>query len=198
MKRNFRQMMFGMLAALACVLLSGCIVGDYHIFDAYADENGEQHFMGFGEKGPRGGEEDTKDDHSVEEVVDMQENENDYDPESIVGTTLKRGWTSTDSSILRGKNVSVKENSILFLVDLQQEKEIVISCDLVLDEGEYQLVYTGPDGTERILQESKEVRSEEKILFAQGQNKISVLSNNAVFKEIDISITGILSSDFDR
>lgn len=67
---------------------------------------------------------------------------------------------------------------------------------LYLDEGEYQLAYVSPDGTEQILQDSKAIQSEEMILLTQGQNEISILSNNAVFKEIDISITGIQVSDF--
>ena len=58
------------------------------------------------------------------------------------------------------------------------------------------LVYVNPDGTEQILQNGKVTHSEEKSLFTQGQNEISILSNNVVFKEIDISITGIQASDF--
>lgn len=55
MKRFCRQMFFGILVVLACGLLSGCTVGKYHIFDTVADENGEEHFMIFGETGPSGG-----------------------------------------------------------------------------------------------------------------------------------------------
>ncbi|MEY8522132.1 hypothetical protein AALA90_03805 [Lachnospiraceae bacterium 38-10] len=87
--------------------------------------------------------------------------------------------------------MSVKEDSTLFSINLEQEKEVVIHYDIVLDEGEYQLVYISPDGTEQILHDGKIIQSEEKILFTQGQNEISILSNNAVFKEIDISIIGI-------
>ena len=92
--------------------------------------------------------------------------------------------------------MSVKEDSALFSINLGQEKEVIIHYDIVLDEGEYQLVYISPDGTEQILQDSKVIQSEEKILFTQGQNEISILSNNAVFNEIDISIIGIQVSDF--
>lgn len=197
MKKVFRQILTGILGVLLCALLSGCTIGEYHAFDTYEDEDGEQHFMGFGEIGPSGGEDGVKDgDTAAVESDDGRENENNYNPESIVGTTLKRGWTSNDYSILRGKNVSVKENSPLFSIDLKQEKEVIISCDVVLDEGNYQLVYIGPDGTERILQDGKEIRSEEKLLFPQGKSEISILSNNVVFKEIDISIAGIQASDF--
>ena len=130
----------------------------------------------------------------TDEINDIQEN--NYNPESIVGTQLKRGWSSSDNSILKGKDVSVKEDSALFSINLGQEKEVIIHYDIVLDEGEYQLVYISPDGTEQILQDSKVIQSEEKILFTQGQNEISILSNNAVFNEIDISIIGIQVSDF--
>ena len=130
----------------------------------------------------------------TDEINDIQEN--NYNPESIVGTQLKRGWSSSDNSILKGKDVSVKEDSALFSINLGQEKEVIIHYDIVLDEGEYQLIYISPDGTEQILQDSKVIQSEEKILFTQGQNEISILSNNAVFNEIDISIIGIQVSDF--
>ena len=91
----------------------------------------------------------------------------------------------------------VKEDSVLFAIDLEQEKEITVSYDIVLDEGEYQLVYISPNGTEQIMQDSQTIRSEEKILFTEGKNEIAVLSNHAEFKDIDISVTGIEVSDFD-
>lgn len=168
----------------------------WHVFDTYVDENGEQRFMGFGKTGPSGVVKEIGNENSTEEANDVQENENNYNPESIVGTSLKSGWTSSDNSILKGRNVSVKEDSILFSINLGQEKEVIISYDIVLDEGEYQLVYVSPDGTEQILQDGKVIQSEEKILFTQGQNEIFILSNNAIFKEIEISITGIQVSDF--
>lgn len=192
-----QQIVISILGILICASLSGCTIGRCHVFDFYADENGEQRFMLFGETGPSGGEKSTENENSAEEVDDVQENEINYNPESIVGTSLKRGWTSSDNSILKGRDVSVKEDSILFSINLEQEKEVAISYDIVLDKGEYQLVYVGPDGTEQILQDSKVIQSEEKILFAQGKNEISILSNNAVYKEIDISITGIQASDFE-
>ena len=111
MKRIFRQMMFGMLAALACVLLSGCTVGDHHIFDAYVDEDGERHFMGFGEMGPRGGEETGEEENPAKQADDLQENETSGDPESITGTMLKKGWTSSDPSILKGKMYLLKRTA---------------------------------------------------------------------------------------
>lgn len=196
MKRVSQQIIFSILSVLICVSLSGCTEGGYHVFDAYEDEYGEQHFMVFGKTGPSGGEESTENENLTEEVEAIQENENNYDSESIVGTSLKKGWTSSDHSILKGRNVSVKEDSILFSINLEQEKEVIISYDIVLDEGKYQLVCVGPDGTEQILQDGKAIQSEEKILFTHGQNEISILSDNAVFKEIDISITGIQVSDF--
>ncbi len=207
MKGIFQKVIYGVLSVLVCVSLSGCTIGGYHVADNYVDENGEQRFMGFGETGPSGGEESIKSENSTDEIDDVQENENltdeindiqenNYNPESIVGTKLKRGWSSSDNSILKGKDVSVKEDSALFSINLGQEKEVIIRYDIVLDEGEYQLVYISPDGTEQILQDSKVIQSEEKILFTQGQNEITILSNNAVFNEIDISIIGIQVSDF--
>ena len=202
MKGFFQKVKYAILCVLICASLSGCTIGGYHVADVYTDENSEQRFMGFGETGPSGGEESIKSENSPDEIDDVQENENltdeindiqenNYNPEGIVGTELKRGWTSSDNSILKGKDVSVKEDSTLFSINLGQEKEVVIHYDIVLDEGEYQLVYISPDGTEQILQDGKIIQSEEKILFTQGQNEISILSNNAVFKEIDISIIGI-------
>lgn len=196
MKRAHQQVVFGIFVVLICVLLSGCTIGKYHLLDTHVDENGEQYFMGFGETGPSGGEGTGKNENFVKETDSLQENETSDDQENIVGTLLKRGWTSSDHSILKGKNVSVKGDSILFSIDLRQEKEVVISCDIVLDEGEYQLVYISPDGTEKILQDGETIRAEETLLFTQGKNEISVLSNHAVFQEIDISITGIEISDF--
>lgn len=196
MKRVCRQMAAGILSVLICILLSGCTVGEYHILDTYTDENGEQHFMGFGRTGPSGGEEAEKDKNPIQEVDPPREKGIHDDPESIVGASLKRGWTSSDHSILKGKNVSVREDSILFSVNLKQEKEVIISYDIVLDKGEYQFVYVDPEGIARTLQKDEKIRSEEKLIFARGQNDIFILSNNAVFKEIDIAITGIETFDF--
>lgn len=208
-KGIYKKVIYGILSVLVCVSLSGCTIGGYHVADNYVDENGEQRFMGFGKTGPSGGEESIENENSTEvvddvqenensteEVYDVLENENNYNPESIVGTSLKRGWTSSDNSILKGSNVSVREDCNLFSINLGQEKEVAISCNIVLDEGEYQLVYVSPDGIERILQDGKAIQSEEKILFTEGKNEITILSNNAVFKKIDISITGIQVSDF--
>jgi len=206
MKRIFHKVICGFLYVLLCVSLSGCAIGEYSVFDFYLDENGNQRFMLFGKHGANGDEEEIENKRS--EIVDnIQESENsenvgndiqdnDYSVNSIIGTSLKRGWTSSDNSILKGRDVAVKEDSILFSINLGQEKEITISYDILLDDGEYQLVYVGPDGTEQILQDSKIIQSEEKILFTQGQNEIAILSINAVFKDIDITITGIEVSDF--
>lgn len=207
MKGIFQKVKYAILCVLICVSLSGCTIGGYHVADAYVGENGEQRFMGFGETGPSGGEESIKSENSPDEIDDAQENENlsdemndiqenNYNPESIVGTEIKRGWTSSDNSILKGKDVSVREDSALFSINLRQEKEVIIHYDIELDEGGYQLIYIRPDGTEQILQNDKTIQSDEKILFTQGQNEISILSNNAVFKKIDISIIGIQVSDF--
>lgn len=198
MKRTDWRLTVGILVAMICVLLSGCTVGRYHIVDAYTDEAGERHFMGFGEIGPRGGKEAKKDENPIKEAAPPKENENSNDPESIVGTRLKRGWTSDDHSILKGENVSVREDSILFSVELKQEKEVVISCDIVPEKGEYQLVYVDPEGIERVLQNKEIFQSEEKLLFTQGRNDIFILSDGAVFKEIDIVIMGIEASDFEQ
>lgn len=206
MKRIFHKVICGFLYVLLCVSLSGCAIGEYSVFDFYLDENGNQRFMLFGKHGANGDEEEIENKRS--EIVDnIQESENsenvgndiqdnDDSVNSIIGTSLKRGWTSSDNSILKGRDVAVKEDSILFSINLGQEKEITISYDILLDDGEYQLVYVGPDGTEQILQDGKIIQSEEKILFTQGQNEIAILSNNAVFKDIDITITGIEVSDF--
>ena len=113
-KRVCQQIIFSILGILICISLSGCAVGGYHVFGTYVDENGKHHFMGFGKTGPSGSEESIENENSIEEVDDVQENENNYNPESVVGTSLKRGWTSSDHSILKGRDVSIKEDSILF------------------------------------------------------------------------------------
>ena len=48
--------------------------------------------MGFGKTGPSGVEKSTEKENSTEEVDVVQINENN--PETIVGSSLKRGWTS--------------------------------------------------------------------------------------------------------
>ncbi len=161
MKGIYQKVIYGILSVSVCVSLSGCTIGGYHVADVYVDENGEQRFMLFGRTGPSGGEESIKSENSTDEINAIEEN--NYNSESIVGTELKRGWTSSDNSILKGKDVSVKEDSALFSINLEQEKEVIIHYGIELDEGEYQLVYISPDGTEQILQDSKVIHSEEKI-----------------------------------
>ena len=178
LKKVCQQLVVSILGFFICVSLSGCAIAGYHVVDAYVDENGEQHFMAFGKIGPGGDEERIENENSEEEVDNVQQDENNYNSESIVGVSLKKGWTSSDHSILKGRNVSVKEDSILFAINLGQEKDVIISYDIVLDAGEYQLVYVGPDGTEQILQDDKAIQSAENMLFAPGKNEISILSNN--------------------
>lgn len=161
--------------------------------------------MLIGNRGPSGNieeteldslDEETGNEDSIEKTNDMQES-HDHSGD-IVGTSLKKGWTSTDNSILKGKNVSVKEDSVLFSINLKQDKEITISYDIVLDEGEYSLVYISADSEEQVLlQDDKMIHIEEEILLTQGKNQITMLSDNAVFKKINISITGIEVSDFE-
>lgn len=94
--------------------------------------------------------------------------------------------------------MSVKKDSILFSIDLKEDKEVTISYDIILDDGEYSLVYVNQDNTKQVLlQDDKIIKSEEKLLLKQGKNEITILSGNAVFKKIDISITGIEVSDFE-
>lgn len=193
---------------LFCILIStslvGCTIGEYKVFDFYVDDNGNLKFMLIGQRGPSGNIEETEQETLDEEMEneDLVEKSNDMqesdDLGNIVGTSLKKGWTSTDNSILKGKNVSVKEDSVLFSINLNQDKEITISYDILLDEGEYSLVYSSPDNEEQVLlQDDKTIHIEEKILFTQGQNQITMLSDNAVFKKINITITGIEVSDFE-
>ncbi len=199
-KRRYSKIVCGIFCVAVCFTLSGCVIGEYAVFESYLDENGDEHFMLFGQRGENGnnGNKEESEHKDVEENHTIQESESvkSVESDSIVGTSLKRGWTSSDHSILKGRNVSIKEDSILFSIDLAQEKEITISYDMVVNDGEYQLVYIGPDGTAQILQDDKKIQSEEKILFTKGQNQIAILSNTAVFKKIDITITGIEVSDF--
>ena len=199
-KRRYSKIVCGIFCVAVCFTLSGCVIGEYAVFESYLDENGDEHFMLFGQRGENGnnGNKEESEHKDVEENHTIQESESvkSVESDSIVGTSLKRGWTSSYHSILKGRNVSIKEDSILFSIDLAQEKEITISYDMVVNDGEYQLVYIGPDGTAQILQDDKKIQSEEKILFTKGQNQIAILSNTAVFKKIDITITGIEVSDF--
>lgn len=200
--KKLSSMLFCILISLSLV---GCTIGEYKVFDFYVDDNGNREFMLIGERGPSGNIEETEQEmldeemekeDFVEETNDMPES--DEDLENIVGTSLKKGQTSTDNSILKGNNVSVKEDSVLFSICLKQDKEITISYDIILDEGEYSLVYISPNSEEQVLlQDGKVIRIEEKILFTQGENQITMLSDNAVFKKINISITGIEVSDFE-
>lgn len=214
MKGIYQKAICGIVSVLVCVSLSGCTIGEYDVCHFYTDENGHQHFMMLGKHEASGSEEieneppenagDSlpaiepievwQESETPENIDDIQEN--DYDSNSIVGTSLKRGWTSSDNSILKGKNVSVKEDSTLFAIDLKQDKEVTISYDIALNDGEYQLVYIDSDGTEQILQDGKTIQSEEQILFTEGENTIAILSNNAIFEKIDIQIMGIEVSDF--
>lgn len=202
MNRNY--IFFLCILFLFCTLIAGCTVGEYKVADVYLDENGDQHFMGLGKTGPSGEENEnsSKEVHNVKEneeliekVSDMQAN--DLNSENIIGTSLKRGWTSSDHSILKGKNVSVKEDCTLFSIYLDQDKEVRITYDIMLDNGEYQLIYISPDNTEQVLQDGQIIQTEDKVMFTQGENKITILSNNAIFKEINIQITGIETSDFE-
>lgn len=194
---------------LFCILIStslaGCTIGEYNVFDFYVDDNGNRRFTFIGQRGPSGHIEETEqeilvqemeNEDLVEETNGMQESDDDLG--NIVGTSLKKGWTSTDNSILKGKNVIVKEDSVLFSINLKQDKEITISYNIALDDGEYSLVYISADSEEHVLlQDDKMIHVEEKILLTQGKNQIIMLSDNAVFKKINISITGIEVSDFE-
>lgn len=204
MKGFIRKLTLILFCILVSTSLAGCTIGEYKVFDFYVDDNGNRKFMLFGERGPNGNIEvteqetfskETESEDLTEKTDDMQES--DAHSGNITGTSLKKGWTSTDNSILKGLDVSVKEDNVLFWVNLKQDKEITISYEILLDEGEYALVYTGPDGEEQVLlQDGKIISAEEKLLFTQGQNQITILSDNAVFKKINISISGIEVSDF--
>lgn len=204
MKGFIRKLTLILFCILVSTSLAGCTIGEYKVFDFYVDDNGNRKFMLIGERGPNGNIEvteqetlskETESEDLTEKTDDMQES--DAHSGNITGTSLKKGWTSTDNSILKGLDVSVKEDNVLFWVNLKQDKEITISYEILLDEGEYALVYTGPDGEEQVLlQDGKIISAEEKLLFTQGQNQITILSDNAVFKKINISISGIEVSDF--
>lgn len=204
MKGFIKKLTLILFCILVSTSLAGCTIGEYKVFDFYIDDNGNRKFMLFGERGPNGNIEvteqetlskETESEDLTEKTDDMQES--DAHSENIVGTSLKKGWTSTDNSILKGIDVSVKEDSILFSINLKEDKEITISYEILLDEGEYALVYTGPGSEEQVLlQDGKIISAEEKLLFTQGQNQITILSDNAVFKKINISISGIEVSDF--
>ncbi|MBP3475418.1 MAG: hypothetical protein J6K48_03755 [Lachnospiraceae bacterium] len=206
---------FNICVICICVFLTGCTVGEYTVADSYVDENGK-HFMLVGKHSESTDKSSTEESEDSSEKADMESDslsgetmtetesssektdiESEFHPESITGVSLKRGWTSSDSSILKGKTVLVKENSDLLSITLDQDKEVTISYDIVLDDGEYQLVYLSPEKEERVLQDGKIIAADEKISFAKGENRIVIKSDNAVFNEIDISITGIETSDFE-
>lgn len=201
MKRCIKKISLIITCIFISTLSAGCTIGEYRVLDFYSDENGDMHFTLFGQRGPHG-EIDYDDKEEAENETPLDENNNteesDKDTDSIVGTSLKKGWNSLDNSILKGINVSVKKDSILFSIDLKEDKEVTISYDIILDDGEYSLVYVNQDNTKQVLlQDDKKFKSEEKLLLKQGKNEITILSSNAVFKKIDISITGIEVSDFE-
>lgn len=211
MKNIQRKMICIILGALLCFSLSGCTIGEYAVCDFYTDENGDLHFMMFGKHNM--GEAEDEISESAENLPEIEDSmakikslekteaiegirDNNSDSTNITATTLKSGWTSSDNSILKGTNVSVKEDSTLFLINMKQEKEVTISYDIQLSDGEYQLIYISSDGTEQILEDEQTAQSDKQILLAQGKNKIVLVSDNTVFKKIDIAITGIEVSDF--
>lgn len=55
-KRIYRKIIYSILVVLICVSLSGCTVGEYAVCEFYSDENGNQHFMLFGQHGATGEE----------------------------------------------------------------------------------------------------------------------------------------------
>lgn len=192
MKRQGRKIVSLFLCFLILYSLTGCSIGKYKVFECFTDENGDEHFMLFGQLGPQGGVEES--DTSSEPV---NETPTDDSSGSIEGNFFKRGWTSSDNSILKGKKVTVHEDSTLLSINLTQDKELTISYNIILDSGEYQLIHINPDGTEQLLQDGKIIQSEEQVIFEEGQNEIVIVSNNAIFKEIDISVSGINVSDFE-
>lgn len=195
-----KKLSFIVVCILCSNLLAGCTAGK-----VYVDEDGNRRFMLVGETGPSGTivetesetlQEETESIELSEEADTMQQR--DDDSGNITGTSLKKGWTSTNNTILKGIDVSVKDDTVLFSINLKQDKEITISYDIILDEGEYSLVYIGPESEEQVLlQDDKNIHIEEKLLFTQGQNQIIIQSDNAVFKRINISIRGIEVSDFE-
>lgn len=195
-----KKLSFIVVCILCSNLLAGCTAGK-----VYVDEDGNRRFMLVGETGPSGTlietesetlQEETESIELSEEADTMQQR--DDDSGNITGTSLKKGWTSANNSILKGIDVSVKDDTVLFSINLKQDKEITISYDIILEEGEYSLVYIGPESEEQVLlQDDKNIHIEEKLLFTQGQNQIIIQSDNAVFKRINISIRGIEVSDFE-
>ena len=198
MKRTYQKSCVFILGLSLCILLTACKIGDKNVFEFYTDNNGETHFMLVGKHNMQGPDSETMIEESLELSSDAASNstENAENPKSIVGKSLKRGWTSSDHSILKGKDVQVNEDSKLFSVDLGQEKEVTISYNIALEAGTYQLVQISPDGTKHVLCDSKNMQADETILFEQGKNEIYILSSDAVFKKINLSIEGIEVSDF--
>ena len=222
MKRTYQKSCVFILGLSLCILLTACKIGDKNVFEFYTDNNGETHFMLVGKHNMQGPDSETMSEEQsdltgetssskpqdadsetmIEESLELSSDaasnstENAENPKSIVGKSLKRGWTSSDHSILKGKDVQVNEDSKLFSVDLGQEKEVTISYNIALETGTYQLVQISPDGTKHVLCDSKNMQADETILFEQGKNEIYILSSDAVFKKINLSIEGIEVSDF--
>ena len=196
MKKFIKKGLLILACLRICSSLVGCTIGEYKVFDYHLDEDGNKHFMLFGQHGTNGVNAEIENETSSLEGDDIQKRHANL--EGIVGTSLKRGWASSDNSILKGKNVYVKGDGVLFSINLERDREVTISYDIVLDDGAYSLVYIRPDNAEPILlQDGKIIRAEEQILFTQGQNEITILSDRAIFKEINISITGVEASDFE-
>lgn len=153
MKRTYQKSCVFMLGLSLCTLLTACKIGDHNVFEFYTDNNGEKHFMLVGKHNmqgpdsetmseeqsdltgetlsskPQDADSETMPEESLELSGDAASNSTE-NPKSIVGKSLKRGWTSSDHSILKGKDVQVNEDSKLFSVDLGQEKEVTIPITL--------------------------------------------------------------------
>lgn len=180
------------VTVLMCFCLTGC--------EYWQDENGKSHFMLFGERGPsKDGKKLTEEELSS--PVDSIDNDNgqpstSQSNDSIKASSLKKGWTVDDNSILRGENVSVTGETEIFAITLKEDKEVSFNLNAKLESGDYEIVLILPDKSERILYHSDLDIEPQKVTLEEGVYSIWIRCESVLFKSIDLTIDGLNASDF--
>lgn len=202
---------------LACLCLTGC--------EFFQEENGQMHFMLFGQKGPTKdgkplseGElasisredalsetdnvdreehdlQDQEDSFSETDADDKMKNQSDSDP-YISAAALKLGWTSDDHSILRGTDVLLTTQRELFSISAKENREVTFQLDAVLENGDYEIVLVSPDETETVLYDTDADSGKKKETLKEGENSVWIRTDQVEFQRIDLSIDGLKASDF--
>lgn len=180
-----------------CCSLCGC--------EHWQEEDGTSHFMLWGERGPMKDGKPMSEEESSTLNQDTSTKANSPEIEAspkstqnntIQGMNLKKGWTSDDSSILKGNHVSVTGSTELLSISMIENKEVTMHMNAALDQGEYQVVIIFPDQSQSILYDTLSKSESETITLKAGTNSIWLLSEAVTFQSIDLAIVGLEPSDF--